>query len=117
MVGLFTRAFLLVSRRAVRSSERTATVAEILDFDSQRRVVGAMCSPRFAVTIVWLLLQTTAIGQDSQQPRTVRVASISFEPVKFDLTGNVKRLELWFRKAATGGAKLAVAPRAPWKAT
>jgi predicted amidohydrolase len=62
------------------------------------------------VLIVCLLLQTTSIGQDQQQPATVRVASISFEPVKFDLAGNTKSLKSWFRKAAAGGAKLAVAP-------
>ena len=33
-----------------------------------------------------------------------------FEPVKLDLAGNTKRLESSFRKAASGGAKIAVAP-------
>jgi predicted amidohydrolase len=63
-----------------------------------------------AIPIVWLLLQTTSISQESQQGGTVRVASISFEPVKFDLDANRKSLDSWFRKAAAGGAKIAVAP-------
>ena len=63
-----------------------------------------------------LLLATVLVpvpasrGLGQQQPTTVRVASISFEPVKFDLAGNVKTLEAWFRKAAEGGAQMAVAP-------
>lgn len=44
------------------------------------------------------------------EPRRVRVAAISFEPVKLDLTGNADRLEQAFRRAAAGGAKLAVGP-------
>ena len=44
------------------------------------------------------------------QPTVVRVAAISFVPVKFDLAGNADRLERAFRQAAAGGARLAVAP-------
>ena len=40
----------------------------------------------------------------------VRVAAISFKPVKLDLEGNADRLEEMFREAAAGGAELAVAP-------
>ncbi len=40
----------------------------------------------------------------------VRVAAISFKPVKLDLEGNARRLETMFREAAAGGAELAVAP-------
>ncbi len=40
----------------------------------------------------------------------VRVAAISFKPVKLDLEGNAVRLEEMFREAAAGGAELAVAP-------
>jgi predicted amidohydrolase len=40
----------------------------------------------------------------------MKVAAISFVPVKFDLAGNADRLEVAFREAAAGGAKLAVAP-------
>jgi len=43
-------------------------------------------------------------------PQIVKVASISFEPVKFDLDGNADRLEQYFRRAAAGHAKIAVAP-------
>ena len=42
--------------------------------------------------------------------RKVDVAAISFVPVKFDLEGNGNRLEELFRRAAAGGAQLAVAP-------
>src|SRR5687768_7001537 len=41
---------------------------------------------------------------------TIRVAAISFVPVKFDLKGNADRLEKAFREARAGGAKIAVAP-------
>ena len=50
------------------------------------------------------------VGHDHEYPQTVRVASVSFEPVKFDLEGNANRLEEWFRRAASGGAKIAVGP-------
>jgi predicted amidohydrolase len=40
----------------------------------------------------------------------VRVAAISFVPVKLDVAGNADRLERAFRQAAAGGARLAVAP-------
>ena len=40
----------------------------------------------------------------------IDVASISFAPVKFALEANADRLELMFRKAAVGGAQLALAP-------
>ena len=40
----------------------------------------------------------------------VRVAAISFEPVKLDRAGNAEKLEAWFRRAVDGGAKIAVAP-------
>lgn len=40
----------------------------------------------------------------------VRVAAISFVPQKLDLAGNADRLEGALREAASGGAKLAVAP-------
>lgn len=42
--------------------------------------------------------------------REVRVAAISFKPVKLDLKGNADRLEEMFRAAAADGAELAVAP-------
>lgn len=42
--------------------------------------------------------------------RDVRVAAISFKPIKFDLEGNSDRLEKMFREAAAGEAELAVAP-------
>jgi predicted amidohydrolase len=62
------------------------------------------------VVILASLLVSNGVAQEDSHSRTVRVASISFEPVKFDLDGNAKNLEAWFRKAAKGGAKIAVAP-------
>ena len=49
-------------------------------------------------------------ANESQEPTKVRVASISFEPIKFGLKRNANTLASWFRKAAAGGAELAVAP-------
>ena len=43
-------------------------------------------------------------------PVTVRVAAVSYAPQKFDLEGNADRLEAAFRKAAKGGAKIALGP-------
>lgn len=40
----------------------------------------------------------------------VDVAAISFVPVKFGLQANADRLEVMFRRAAVGGAQLALAP-------
>ena len=65
---------------------------------------------RFLVRLVSLLILPASIGHCQSQPIKARVASISFEPVKFDLPGNAKTLETWFRKAGQGGAKIAVAP-------
>lgn len=49
----------------------------------------------------------SALGADSSK---LRVAAVSFEPVKFDLQANASKLEEMFRKAAKGGSRLAVAP-------
>jgi len=52
-----------------------------------------------------------AQDRPSAAPGTkVRVAAISFVPVKFDLKRNAAELERLFREAAAGGARLAVAP-------
>ena len=40
----------------------------------------------------------------------VKVAAISFMPERFELQANADRLERMFRKAAAGGARLALAP-------
>ena len=69
--------------------------------------------PRFVrgfVVLVSLFLALASIGLCDNQATTVRVASISFEPVKFDLAENTKTLDAWFRKAAKGSAKIAVTP-------
>lgn len=79
-----------------------------------RSSTGAISSlhllARRFVSVASLILTSVSIGLCDDQPTTVRVASISLEPVKFDLDGNSKTLETWFRKAAQGGAKIAVAP-------
>ncbi len=45
----------------------------------------------------------------SAETTRLRVAAVSFEPVKFDLKANAAKLEEMFRRAAKGGARLAVA--------
>ena len=60
-----------------------------------------------ALMIVVLVLHADGESQDKV---TVRVAAISFVPKKFDLGGNVDRLEQAFRAAQKGGAKIAVGP-------
>ena len=57
-----------------------------------------------------MCLSAYACSFAQDQPVRVRVASISFEPVKLDLAENTKRLESWFRRAANGRARIAVAP-------
>lgn len=44
------------------------------------------------------------------EPGEVRVAAVSFSPVKFDTEGNARKLEVLFRRAADKGAELALAP-------
>ena len=57
------------------------------------------------------LVMTAPLAGDCQEsPARVRVACISFEPVKLDIRGNARRLTHYFREAAAGGAKIAVAP-------
>lgn len=69
-----------------------------------------ICSWGLWVLASLILSGDPCSGQDVSSERRVRVASISFEPVKFDLSGNVLRLEKWFRRAAEAGAEIAVAP-------
>ena len=75
-----------------------------------------------AVLSGWLVgttLVTAGVSQEQNEAseisvqtpqRVVRVAAVSFVPVKFDLAGNADRLEQWFREAKRGGAQLAVGP-------
>lgn len=67
---------------------------------------------RSLLTSVFLVsyLASHTIAAEPSSTRSVRVASISFKPVKFDLAGNTEHLERWFRKAAKGKAEIAVAP-------
>ena len=51
-----------------------------------------------------------ALGKTHGSARVIRVAALSFVPVKFDLMANADRLEALFRQARRGGAVLAVAP-------
>ncbi len=69
---------------------------------------------------IWLPLAVAALAgaaevqtlsaEPPDKEKRIRVASVSFVPVKFDLTGNADRLERAFRKAGKGGARIAVAP-------
>ena len=61
-------------------------------------------------TLCVLPLITPWASAETPEPLTVRVASISFRPIKFDVRGNAERLEAEFRKSAARGAKIAVAP-------
>ena len=60
--------------------------------------------------VAFALSTVTLSTQQSLATETIRVAAISFEPQKFDLAGNAKRLEQLFRDAQRGGARIAVAP-------
>ena len=65
---------------------------------------------RICIAVVWLSASLASVGLSQKTSSKVCVASISFEPVKLDLAGNANKLERYFRKAADGGAKMAVAP-------
>ena len=58
----------------------------------------------------WMFCVLQAVLNGEETFRRVRVASISFRPVKLDLAGNTDKLESMFRQAARGGAKISVAP-------
>lgn len=64
------------------------------------------------LSVLSLTLPAPCSGQVRASPDglAVRVAAISFVPVKFDLDGNAVRLERAFRLAREGGAQIAVAP-------
>lgn len=64
--------------------------------------------PMLVVVFMTLLAVGSPLPKESVV--NVRVAAISFVPVKFDLPGNADRLEQAFREAKQGGAEIAVAP-------
>jgi predicted amidohydrolase len=57
-----------------------------------------------------LLFAAGLTAAETGSTQRVKVAAISFVPVKLDVAGNADRLEAAFRAAAAGGARLAVAP-------
>lgn len=63
----------------------------------------------FVAAIIGILATILSAAPRTITPR-VKVAAISFVPVKLDLAGNADRLEAALREAASGGARLAVAP-------
>ena len=68
---------------------------------------------RFAFFLSAATLVATPVSRpraDEETGAGVRVAAISFVPVKFDLAGNADRLARAFRSASEGAAKIAVAP-------
>lgn len=69
-----------------------------------------VCS--FTIPVILVLAATLTVASERPQAsgRRVRVAAVSFVPVKFDLSGNAAKLEEAFRKAKAGGAELAVGP-------
>lgn len=68
----------------------------------------------YEIALLWLvlviLISNTQANEALTERISVRVASISFVPVKFDLNGNADRLEKALRQAHEGGAKISVAP-------
>ena len=67
----------------------------------------------------WSMLVTAGVFRERNEAsemsvkkpqRVLRVAAVSFVPVKFDLAGNSNRLEQWFREVKRGGAQVAVGP-------
>lgn len=64
------------------------------------------CRP---IVLLGLLAVALTVVASADETR-LRVAAVSYEPVKFDLQANAAKLEKMFRKAAAGGARLAVAP-------
>lgn len=60
------------------------------------------------LAVAWVA--SFASADESRAERVVRVAAISFHPEKLALERNADELERWFRKAAAGGAELAVGP-------
>ena len=62
--------------------------------------------PTLSLAVVFALIVSTTTNAE----QTVRVASISFVPEKFNVAYNADKLDSMIRKAARGGAQLAVAP-------
>jgi predicted amidohydrolase len=66
--------------------------------------------------LMGMILSTAALALAAQEGPSVaegirvRVAAISFVPVKFDLQHNAGELDRLFRQAASAGARIAVAP-------
>jgi len=67
-------------------------------------------SRRFAFSLAIALFFSHATWTTASESTRVRVASISFQPKKLDVERNAATLEKYFREAAAGGARLAVAP-------
>lgn len=64
----------------------------------------------FARLLIATVVLGVAVRAADPAPVRVRVAAISFVPVKLAVEQNANRLEKLFREAAAGGARLAVAP-------
>jgi predicted amidohydrolase len=65
---------------------------------------------RISNALALAVLVVTIFASQSVAEETIRVAAISYEPQKFNLTHNADRLEQLFRDAQQGGARIAVAP-------
>lgn len=76
--------------------------------------MNSTVSSLYGVVTIALFLafaQNSVLPADEPSAYTVvKVAAISFVPVKFNVTGNADRLEAMYRKASAGGAQLAIAP-------
>lgn len=71
---------------------------------------AARLSQMLGGVALFLALGASAVGADAGASQRVRVAAVSFTPVKFGLGENAATLERLVREAAAGGAKLVVAP-------
>lgn len=69
--------------------------------------LGRIALLRMAFAAALLLASGVCFGAEGLK---LRVAAVSFEPVKFNLNANADKLEEMFREAAKGRARIAVAP-------
>ena len=79
-------------------------------YDGSTVLFGLVLTSLTAIVAADELHAQQATDDSASTETKIRVAAISFVPEKFDLKGNATRLEQAFRRAAEGGARIAVAP-------
>ena len=67
---------------------------------------------RWLAAVAWVVVLSGGSGTMAfeKEGRDIRVAAVSFVPRKFDIEKNADKLEQMYRRAAAGGARIAVAP-------